>query len=296
MMTGDHQVQGAARSAIRRVFNFNRSLRRRIRTVGRASGVGSKVALTRMLVRLTLAEALQRGRAPMAAETAEPIQIKDSGRRTVWLRPQSYDPEAFVFSYRGLHLPPPELTGPVRHVAVFGAYIGLLLADLGRRFPEANLLGVEPDRDNAAVARLNLADLADRCCLLEEAVSHRDEDLALVWNTSAWGQTGGGLGQNRSDITEHAAIGAERILDEFCGAAVVDYFLINIDTGWHELLKHGEWTQKVRCIKIEIYDRSVDEAVPLLESLGYRAWLQRVDYGAFAVGIADDRMPITSRP
>jgi hypothetical protein len=40
----------------------------------------------------------------------------------------------------------------------------------------------------------------------------------------------------------------------------------------------------VRCIRIEIQDH-YDEAVPLLEALGYQATLQRLDWGAFVTGI-----------
>jgi len=50
------------------------------------------------------------------------------------------------------------------------------------------------------------------------------------------------------------------------------------------MLKHGEWTRNVRCIKIEIQDH-YDEAVPLLEALGYRAQLQRLNWRAFVTGI-----------
>ena len=64
----------------------------------------------------------------------------------------------------------------------------------------------------------------------------------------------------------------------------MDYLLVNIESAWHEMLRHGHWTKNVRCIKIEIQDH-YDEAVPMLETLGYKASLQLLNWGAFATGI-----------
>ncbi len=88
------------------------------------------------------------------------------------------------------------------------------------------------------------------------------------------------------------AIDAGKLLGGFSGQAPVDYLLVNIESAWYEMLKHGEWTQNVRCIKIEIQDH-YDEAVPLLEALGYQARLEWLNWGAFAVGI---RRQIAVRP
>jgi hypothetical protein len=49
------------------------------------------------------------------------------------------------------------------------------------------------------------------------------------------------------------------------GPAPVDYLLANIESAWYEMLRHGRWTENVRCIKIEIAEH-YDEAVPLLEA------------------------------
>jgi len=65
------------------------------------------------------------------------------------------------------------------------------------------------------------------------------------------------------------------------GPTTIDFLLVNIESAWHELLQHGEWARNVRCVKIEIQDH-YDDAVPLLERLGFEA---RLDWGAFAIGI-----------
>jgi hypothetical protein len=122
--------------------------------------------------------------------------------------------------------------------------------------------------------------------LLEAAVWYRDEQVTLTWDSDAWGQTlayypdrGGDAVPLRVD-----AIDAGRLLDEFGNREPIDYLLINIESAWYEMLKHGEWTRNVRCIKIEIQDH-YDEAVPLLEALGYRAQLRWLNWGAFVTGI-----------
>lgn len=281
------------------------TLHRGSRSVRRVTGLRSKVTLA-WLVAL---ESVLPDRHQPPAGTARAIRAKAMGGRLVWLRPRSRDRAALEFVDLGHHLPPPGLEDPVRHIAVFGANIGLLLGDLARRYPGASLLGAEPDRDNATLARRNLAHFAGRCDLREAAVWHRDEVLALRWEHDAWGQiltpwdaledgtasgADGSPAPDRADgpgpaagaggATRVAAVGAGRLLGEFAGPAPVDYLLINIESAWYEMLRHGGWTRNVRCLRIEIQDH-YDEAVPLLEALGYRAWLETLPWGAFVTGI-----------
>jgi len=159
------------------------------------------------MARLLAAEAVLGERGQPAAQTAVPVRVTELGGSVVWLRPRSRDRAALEFLHEGYHLPPPGLTGPVRHAAVFGANIGLLAADLAHRYPQARVLGVEADHDNAELARRNLAHLASRCTLVEAAVWHRDETLTLAWEPAAWGHavtgpstcegSGSGTGRNR---------------------------------------------------------------------------------------------------
>ena len=243
------------------------------------SGLPSKARLTWLLA----VETVLADRHQPAAGTALPVRARSMGGRAVWLRPRSRDRAALEFVSQLYHLPPTDLPGQISHIAVFGANIGLLLGDLAGRYPQARLLGVEPDHDNAALARRNLAHLADRCTLREAAVWHRAEALALGWDYDAWGQILASPRPAGSTVLVDA-IDACRLLSGFAGPVPIDYLLVNIESAWYEMLRHGEWTRNVRCLKIEIQDH-YDEAVPLLEALGYRAWLQRLDWGAFVTGI-----------
>ena len=267
-----------------------RSLGQRAQSVRRLTGLLSKMAMARLVV----AEVFRADRERRRRSPAVRVRVKSMEGRVVWLRPRSSDRAAFEFLYQGYHLPP-EPTGRVARIAVLGANIGLLLGDLADRYPHARLLGVEPDPDNATLARRNLAHLGARCTLLEAAAWHRDEQLTLSWDADAWGQTlarspdrsGAAVALQVDAVTAGQvrvdAIDAGRLLDMFGSQGPIDYLLVNIESAWYEMLKHGEWTRNVRCIKIEIQDH-FDEAVPLLEALGYRAQLRWLNWGAFVTG------------
>jgi FkbM family methyltransferase len=279
------------RVTARAAWGLARSLRQRAESVRRVTGLLSKMAMTR----LVFAEVFRAEPKRPAAGTAVPVRVKSMEGRVVWLRPRSSDRAAFEFLYQGYHLPP-ETTGHVARIAVLGANIGLLLGDLADRYPHALLLGVEPDPDNVTLARRNLAHLGARCTLLEAAAWHRDEQLTLSWDAGAWGQIlasssdrGGAAAALQVDAVTAGqmrvdAIDAGRLLDMFGNQVPIDYLLVNIETAWYEMLKHSEWTRNVRCIKIEICDH-YDEAVSLLEALGYRTQLRRLNWGAFVTGI-----------
>jgi hypothetical protein len=252
-------------------------------SIARVSGLASKATMTRLVA----AEAILGEQYEPAADTAVPVRVTELGGNTVWLRPRSRDRAALEFLHAGYHLPPAGLNRPIRHAAVFGAHIGLPAAGLASRYPQARVLGVEADHDNAALAWRNLARFGSRCTLQEAAVWHRDETLTLTWEPDAWGQiiTRSGPGNGSETAARHIdAIDAAVVLAGFAGFAPVDYLLVNIETLWNEMLRHGQWTANVHSIKIEIQDH-YDEAVPLLEALGYRAQLQRLSWGAFATGI-----------
>jgi len=271
------------RATTRAAWLRARAARYRLRCIGRVSGPRSKITMARLLAEETLLGSLPEP----AADAALPVRAEGLGGHVVWLRPRSTDCLALEFLDFGYHLPPAGQVGPIRHVAVFGANIGLLLADLADRHPQARLLGVEPDPDNAALARRNLARYGGRCSLEEAAVWHRAETLTLGWESDAWGQilisppAGNGLAAR---ARHYNAVDAGDLLAAFTGSAPVDYLLVNIESAWHEMLQNGHWTKTVRCIKIEIQDH-YDDAVPLLQALGYQASLQRLSWGAFATGI-----------
>jgi len=268
---GDPLVDSSSvRERLRSLPDFSRALRR-------VAGLRSKAIVVLLLADYAFFG--ERGRP--TADQAVPVFVKSVGQR-VWLRRRSTDLRALNFLHSGHHLVL-DLPRPVRNIAVFGSHIGLLLADLAARYPEARLLGVEADPGNAALARRNLARLGDRCMLREAAVWHSQEALAFSWVPDAWGLNVADAGQRATDSATIAAVSARQLLAEFAADEPVDYLLINVGSPWYQLLRHGEWTKNVRCINIEIQNH-YDEVVPMLTVLEYEASLRRLSWGAFAVG------------
>jgi len=256
--------------------------RRHGHTIWRAAGIAARLRLAEMIIEsLVGAETDQ-----PAADTAVPIRLPGVDRPRIWLRPRSRDWAALEFLDGKHHLPPAEVGDAPKYIAVFGANIGLLTAELADAYPEARLLGVEPEQQNAALAQRNLARFGDRVSLVEAAVWHRDEQLDVAWGRDAWGLnlTGAAADQQPGSRQRIPAVDAGRLLDRFTSGAPLDYLLINIESAWYEMLRHGAWTRNVECVKIEI-QAHYDEAVPLLQALGFHARLIRLSWGAYVIGV-----------
>ncbi len=163
---------------------------------------------------------------------------------------------------------PAELAGPVGHIAVFGANIGLLAAGLAGRYPHARLLAAEPGQDNAALARRNLAHLGVRCTLAEAALWYRDERLTLSWQPDAWGQALAGQQHNSSagttlrvDAVERRET-ARRVRRPRPGRLPAPQHRIRLVRD----AQHGEWTHNAgRTDK----GKMVRNHIRQLEALGY---------------------------
>jgi FkbM family methyltransferase len=268
----------------RMVRDTAHTVHRKVRVVQRASDLPSRLQMARLVGDSVLRRETT-SRTPAA--TAVPVRVREFGDEVVWLRPRSRDRKSLEYIEERYHLPPAGLTGPVTHIAVFGSYIGLPLLDLAKRYPGARLLGAEPDADNAEVSRRNTAHLGDRCEIAEVAVWHRDEKLDIGWERDGWGvdlSEDSYHGLQEGSATTVDAVSAATLLERFSGGVPVDYVFVNIEGAWYEMLQHGEWTKDVRSIKVEVQSH-IDEAVPLLEALGFRARLQRLIWGAYAEGV-----------
>jgi FkbM family methyltransferase len=273
------------RDMLRRIEAWGRALvwnvRRGRRSIRRVRGLADRARLLRLYIEYSVLPERERP----AARTAVTVHDARYGQ-DVWLRPRSSDLAAFDFVEERFHLPP-QIDPPIEHIVVLGANIGLVLVDFAARYPATRLLAVEPDPENAAVARRNLAPLGDRCTFAEAAAWYEDGELELSWTRDAWGFN---LSRNVTpeerarDTQVVRAVDAGALFDAFTAGRPVDYVFVNIETAWYEMLHHGSWTRSVRSLKIEIVDH-YDEAVPLLESLGFQAHLERLSWGAYAVGI-----------
>jgi hypothetical protein len=181
-----------------------------------------------------------------AGEKEVELRIGRLNGRPVWLREGTTDVDTlwdvFIHSY---HLPPARVQRRGMHLVWdLGANIGLTMAEMALRWPEARVVGVEPDSANAALARRNFEPWDDRAELIESSVAPDAGAPGLSLN-GLLERTGGPVAFVKMDIG-----GAEREV----------------------LRRNTEWASQVGCIKVEVHDGyAPEDCVRDLEQLGFEA-------------------------
>lgn len=176
-----------------------------------------------------------------AGEKEVELRIGRLSGRPVWVREGTSDVdrlwEVFAADH---HVPPARVQRRGMHLVWdLGAHIGLTMADMALRWPEARVVGVERDRANAALARRNFEPWDDRCELVEGAV-------------------GGGLSLDA--------------LLERCDGGPVAYVRMDVPGERELLTSDTAWASAVGCVKVEVHgDYSPDECVADLTRLGFGA-------------------------
>jgi FkbM family methyltransferase len=184
----------------------------------------------------------------------------------VFLRPRSSDAivvtETFVGRY---HLPPIPLAG-VRTILDLGANIGLTMAHLAALCPDARVVGVELDGNNAQLAQRNVARWSDRCLVIEGAVWVRDE--LLRYRLAEGEECGAVLAEDGPLEVKGFALGT---LLARIGWDSVDYVKMDIEGAERTVLNENtEWASRVRSIKVETHDGyGREECAADLERLGF---------------------------
>lgn len=206
-----------------------------------------------------------------------PLRIRPFGGRAVHVRPGSND---LFLLWATLRLrwsaPPRELAGTsLRRIAGLGLAGGLDLAALAYAHRDAELLGVEADAENVAVARLNVAPFADRCRIVHAAVWDREASLQIVR---------AGRAIDTYEVSENGAASssgpvpgwtvAELLAERWPDGEPVDYVHVDVE-GAHARLFHpgADWA-RVRAVKVAGHHGtaySEAECARDLERLGFRA-------------------------
>jgi FkbM family methyltransferase len=197
-----------------------------------------------------------------------------AGTADVWALPDTFLPAD--------HLPPRELDpASVRTIWDLGANVGASMAHLAVLHPQARVIGVELDAENAELCRGNIAPWADRCELVNAAVWTRDGEVRYARE---------GLDTLSFHIEEGApdddgpttpAYSLDSLLARHGGP--VDYVKMDIEGAEeHVLRENTDWAREVRSIKVEVHEPYTPEAcVEDLRRLGFEAqldpaWRQRL--------------------
>lgn len=207
------------------------------------------------------------------------MRLRPLQGHSVLLRPSTSDVDTVWGTFAGLYHRPPEEMDPkgLRLIWDLGSNIGLTMADLALRHPEARVIGVELDPENAALARANTAPWADRCEVLEAAVWPEDGQLNYVrlpGVTSGHYVTEAQPGEDPAVFGAHALSPASLLALSGPGS-IVDYVKVDIEGAEPHLLRERTaWAQRVRAIKVEVHGAyTVESCRSDLEQLGFETRL-----------------------
>jgi len=192
---------------------------------------------------------------------------------------------AYYYSSR-LYLPPPSIAGqPLRQICEMGSNMGAALTALALEYPQARLLGVEPDPGNAALAARNVARFGERCVVEQAGIWDSDVEL-VVDRGSAYGEHGFTVRPRTpadpAEMSGVAALKIDSVLARHMPTGEIDYMHMTIEGTEPRVLRAGgDWVKRVRSLRVEAHpelDYPADECIADLRALGYDAW-------------ADDRLP-----
>jgi len=208
------------------------------------------------------------------------VRLRELGGASMELRPGTTDAVSLRDTFRDrVHIPPPEVTTRgVRQIVDLGANIGATIAHNAVLYPEARILGVELDPGTAALAARNVAPWADRCQIIQGAVSPHDGTAHYLRE----GQREDGYRVVDASSSEPGtmttrALSVATILGRLPAGARVDFLKMDIE-GVEASLLSGEgaaWADRVDAIALQVhYPYTVEACIRDLEARGFTA---RVD-------------------
>jgi FkbM family methyltransferase len=212
-----------------------------------------------------------------ATQTVE-IRLKQLNGKSIWLRPKSSDLEVLwdVFM-RQFHLPPIALTHELKCILDLGANIGLSMAHYAALYPSARILGIELDKGNAELARLNTRAWGERSTVVEAAIWPQDGEVSYEIHPGeeegarvlAGGRTA------NPGLRTVMARSLNKLLAEY-EVDSIDYMKVDIEGTEEQILtSNTEWANRVKCIQVEVHPPySIKDCVRDLRKLSFET---RVD-------------------
>jgi FkbM family methyltransferase len=188
---------------------------------------------------------------PTDAGAMVPLRITELGDVTIHCRSGLSDLGVVYDTFDGrFHLPPEDL-GDVRTILDLGSNIGLTIAHMAAKYPEARILGVELDRGNYELASRNIAAFGDRCQLNNAAVWHEPGEI----HYGGVRESGYAIMTGEAEPATHTApaVTVDQLIEQL-GVDEIDYVKMDIEGAEKEVLAAaGSWLGKVRCIKVEVH-------------------------------------------
>jgi FkbM family methyltransferase len=203
------------------------------------------------------------------------LRLRALKGRSIEIRPGTDDPWAVRDAFTWSDPLPPRGMCP-RVILDLGANIGTSTALLAARFPDAHIVAVEPDSNNAELCRRNVAAWADRCDVIEAAAWYQDGKVHIAGSsTSTYSVQNDGL--------EVDAISLNSLLETF---GPFDYVKVDIEGAERSLLAQNTmWVNSVRCMNVEVHaPYSIEECASDLARLGFKVSLRAAPRQPHVIG------------
>lgn len=220
---------------------------------------------------------------PRGAETETPaaveLGIRALGGRRLAVRPGTSDLAVLLSTFVGLfQLPPREVAErDLRVIIDLGSNIGSTIAQLAAAFPNARIVGAEPDSENSALCRRNIAAWGHRCELIEAAVWSTDGPVSI--RREAGHEDGVRVTESRRSPASGEPIVQGLTLNTLLadlGDPVVDYMKMDIEGAEREVLRRNSRWSSVNSIKVEVHrPYTVHECQADLRALGFATRLDK---------------------
>lgn len=185
--------------------------------------------------------------------TAEPRPVRTSflDGRILYLRPASNDVRVLrnVFERQDNQLLEPS-TGTISTIVDLGAYTGLTALDFAARYPDAEIVAVEPDEANYRCLRKNISSSSDkdRITTLNACISDRPGTERMSTTGPQWERS-----IVRDQGKEVPAITVCDALD-MLGRGTVDLLKMDIEGGERLAFRNaGDWLPRVRWMLLEVH-------------------------------------------
>lgn len=224
----------------------------RARRLGQTLGLMDDAA-SRLRVLALASDRLRNRDAAPAASATVPLRIRPLGGLTVHVRPRSHDLYLLWATMRlRWSAPPREIAArPIRRIADLGLNGGIDLAALAHANPRAELLGVEADAANVAVARRNVAAFGDRCRVVHAAAWDRAATLSIERRgrmTTGYVVTDAGAGPASERVPARTV--AQLLGERWPDGGPIDFLYLDVEGAHARLFGSPDGWDRVHAVKV----------------------------------------------
>lgn len=195
------------------------------------------------------------------------LRIRHLGNHSVYCRPATTDIQVLEDTFFNKYHRLPHSADSPTTILDLGANIGLTVADYACLYPQASVVGVEMDADNARIARLNIKPFSSRCSIFTAAIWTSDE-MVSYGGGAEWGYHVQSAGSDPARGTVQA-YSITSLMDKL-GWKSVDLVKMDIEGAELDLLKNAEsWIHRIATLKVELHGSyTVQECTYDLRRLG----------------------------